>query len=330
MLQALDYRGNHLYAVEPPYDRWMSDIELQRIPRLIKMAVATSRMTLEEAGVHIPHAIVLGTGFGMVTESESAIHDLITKKTTDGLAHIQQEALAYHIAHHLKCNGYNTTFMHEGLSFESALLNALALLKENKDWKILVGGFDEYSETSNVILTRMNLLRRKIASTLQLFKPLKPGTIQGEGCAFFSVSEALHEHSQAELVNLRMIDNPTPQKLQDFVEVFIRDNGYTPGEIDFVLSGRNGDKRKDPTLEEVTKKILRATPSGVYKHLCGEYATASAFGLWLAVRILKERHVPEVVALSHINRPINTLLLVNTYFHRSYSVMLLRACRKKL
>lgn len=330
LLQAFDYRGNHMYAVEPDYTPWIDPEQSDKLPKLIRMCIAAANIALTEAKVRQPDGIITGSGLGCQRAVESLFSSDSAEDVVDPFSRSQYEALGYQVAHFLKCNGYSQVFTQDGFSFESALLDAITKLQIQSDQKFLVGGADEFTETSNLILSRMGLLRKKIASTLHLFKPLKPGTIQGEGACYFVLSANLHARSQAELVDMKMLYHNNAQRLQDFVEVFIRDNGFTPGEIDLVLTGKSGDKRTDPRLDELCRKTFPSAVVGLYKHLCGEYPTASAFALWLAVRILKERHVPEVITFNYSTRSVRNILVINSYLSGGYSVMLLRSCHKVL
>lgn len=330
LLQAFDYRGNHMYAVEPDYSPWIDSEQSDKLPKLIRMCIGAANIALSEAKVREPDGIITGSGLGCQRAVESLFSNDAQGDVADPFSRSQYEALGYQVAHFLKCNGYSQVFTQDGFSFEGAMMDALMQLHNQADQKLLVGGADEFTETSNLILSRMGLLRKKIASTLRLFKPLKPGTIQGEGACYFVLSGRLHDRSQAELVNIKVSHQNNPQRLQDFVEVFIRDNGYIPGEIDLVLTGKSGDKRTDLRFDELCKKSFPSATVGLYKHLCGDYPTASAFALWIAVRILKERHVPEVITFNYSSRNVRNILIINSYLNTGYSVMLLRSCHKVL
>jgi hypothetical protein len=292
--------------------------------------VGAANIALGEADVQGLDGIITGSGLGCQVAVENLFSNLAQRDSPDVSSRSQYEVLGYQLAHHLGCNGYSQVFTQDGFSFESAMMDAMVRLKEQSNLKLLVGGADEFTETSNLILSRLGLLRKKLASTLHLFKPLKPGTIQGEGACYFCVSARLHDKSQAELVNMRVSHNADVNRLQDFVEVFIRDNGFTPGEIDLVLTGKSGDKRTDQRFDELCKKAFPSAAVGSYKHLCGDFPTASAFALWLAVRILKERHVPEVITFNYSSRRVRSILVINSYLNTGYSAMLLRSCHKVL
>jgi 3-oxoacyl-[acyl-carrier-protein] synthase II len=109
--------------------------------------------------------------------------------------------------------------------------------------------------------------------------------------------------------------------------VFIREAGLLPSDVDLVLLGKNGDKVHDSHLDLLGKSIFPRSSVGLFKHLCGEYPTSSAFAMWMAARILSERHVPEVVLLRQVSRPLRNVLIFNSWFETHHSVILLKTCR---
>jgi len=50
------------------------------------------------------------------------------------------------VALHVKCQGYNSTYVSKGFAFETALLDAMMQLQEVNTKKFLVGSFDESDE----------------------------------------------------------------------------------------------------------------------------------------------------------------------------------------
>jgi len=63
-----------------------------------------------------------------------------------------------------------------------------------------------------------------------------------------------------------------------------------------------------------------------FKHLCGEYTTATSFALWLGTSILSRQQVPDIVKVQHWNQPdkLRTILIVNQYMSKSFTFILLK------
>ena len=115
--------------------------------RLLKRAVWTSAESLKEAGIDVPEAVIIGTDFGCIENSESflkalkGIDDAPMKPT-----HFMQSThntIASLIAIRLGCHGYNATYSHRGRSFESALQDAATQIALGDIDTALVGWFDE-------------------------------------------------------------------------------------------------------------------------------------------------------------------------------------------
>ncbi|HYF70424.1 MAG TPA: beta-ketoacyl synthase N-terminal-like domain-containing protein [Ohtaekwangia sp.] len=329
LLHTFDYRGTMLQAILPPPGQWIPEGDLTTLNRLESMCVMAAHMALEKAGITSPDGIITGTGYGCQEVLAAILH-----QQTIGAADIdlpftrsQYDTLGFQIARLLKCNVYNQTFSQSAFSFEHTLLDAMMLLDEGAVENMLVGGADEIIEESHLIQARAGMLRRKIASTRNLFTLPKRGTVVGEGAAYFVVSANQTKTTVAELKGLSLQYKPGPQALRDALEVFIREQGFIPQDIDLVLLGKSGDKLGDQFLNDLCKSTFPKSSIGLYKHLCGEYPVASAFALWLGARILKERHIPEAVTFKYFSRPVNNVLIFNSYLNTHHSFMLLKSCQ---
>ena len=99
------------------------------------------------------------------------------------------------------------------------------------------------------------------------------------------------------------------------------------GNIDLVLLGMNGDPEMDEIYHHLVNNLFRPVPCAYFKHLCGEYDTASSFALYLAAAILKEQRIPEAIRLD--NRSIGEIKNILVYNHVrniNHSMFLISAC----
>jgi 3-oxoacyl-[acyl-carrier-protein] synthase II len=331
LIQAFDYRGVILPAVEPDYEQWLDPRQLRRMSRIIKMGITAGFMALREAKVTNPDGIITGTAYGCLEDTGIFLNKMVENKeeALNPTPFIQSthNTIGSQLAMLLQCQEYNQTYAHSAFSFESALLDAIMMLDEIPEKKILIGGIDETTPLSHSILSRFDMFRRKLASTLNMFKLPRNGTIHGEGAAFFVVTGTNDPSAIASVEGVKMFYHADPQRIRDGVEVFIREHGLRPLDIDLVLLGRSGDKTMDGHLDLMTKSIFPKSAIGLFKHLSGEYPSASAFALWLGARILSERHIPEVVLFKQMSRPVKHVLIFNSWFETHHSVILLKSCR---
>jgi 3-oxoacyl-[acyl-carrier-protein] synthase II len=110
--------------------------------------------------------------------------------------------------------------------------------------------------------------------------------------------------------------------LHDFLSI----NNVSVQDVDVLVSGVSGDRHHDKLIDELVLTDFSQVPELRFKHLCGEYCTASSFGLWLAASVLKKQEIPVGVQFNTVvpKFPINTILLVNQYMGRNYSFILLK------
>ena len=132
---------------EPDFRSLFSVMEARRMGRLLKRAVWTASEALKEAGIDVPDAVIIGTDYGCIENSESflkalkGIDDAPMKPT-----HFMQSThntISSLIAIRLGAHGYNATYSHRGRSFESALRDAWMQIALGDIDTALVGWFDE-------------------------------------------------------------------------------------------------------------------------------------------------------------------------------------------
>ena len=98
-------------------------------------------------------------------------------------------------------------------------------------------------------------------------------------------------------------------------------------DVDIIILGNNGDIDFDVYYENLQNKIFKNMQQLYYKHLSGEYNTASAFGLWTACQILREQKIPEILKLNESTNPsMESVLLYNQYRGEYHSFTLLKKC----
>ena len=136
-----------LGAEDPDFRQLFSPLEARRMGRLLKRAVWTSSKALESAGLTMPDAIVTGTDFGSMIQSEAFLGALkqggdATPRPTNFMQSTHN-TIGSLIAIQLGCHGYNATYSHKGNSFRSALQDAWMQISLGDIDTALVGWFDE-------------------------------------------------------------------------------------------------------------------------------------------------------------------------------------------
>lgn len=330
LTNVVEYTGTRLKAIEPNYSKYIDPKAARRMSHVIKMGVAAAQQCLADADVAMPGAIITGTAFGCMEDTVTFLTRIVelNEEMLPPTAFIQSthNTVAAQIALMLKCHSYNNTFVHKGISFESALQDAMMLLNEGDANDILVGGTEEMVDTSFKVLSRLGIYKRWPISNLELYKNLSKGTIGGEGAAFFLISDNELANNLAALNGLKTLygafDNITIAK---HITLFLEKHDTAIDEIDLIITGRNGDDKNDAIYNELATSIFRDKVLANYKHLCGEYSVSSSFALWLASNIVNKGIVPQTVADVQTLNP-RKVLIYNHYQGNYHSLMLVSAC----
>ena len=139
-----------LNSVGPVYKEFINPIQLRRMSRLIKMGISTAKISLADAGVEMPGAIISGTGLGLMEDTEKFLMSVLDNNeeflTPTAFIQSTHNTISGAVAIALKCNNYNNTYAHRGFSFESALLDGILLVNDGDADNILIGGFAEITK----------------------------------------------------------------------------------------------------------------------------------------------------------------------------------------
>ncbi len=309
----------HLKVMDPNYRDFISGDILRRMGRISKMGIAAAKIAMNDACCDMPDAIITGTGLGCIEDTEKFLNSMITNKeeflTPTSFIQSTHNTVGAQIALLLKCHNYNFTYVHRALSFESALLDGITRIRTGTSGNVLVGSIDELTANTISILQRLGQCKRKPVNPMEVLSDHSRGAIAGEGSAFFMLSPESGKKSYAVIQEVRTIFRPDPEELLSVTSELV--NTEKP---DAVILGISGDPFNDSFYGQFRSQIFRDLPQLYYKHLCGEYHTASAFSLWLAARILETQKVPEVVRLNEKSTgEIRSLLIYNQYRNIDHS-----------
>jgi 3-oxoacyl-(acyl-carrier-protein) synthase len=319
---------NRLTCIEPDYRGLINPIQLRRMPRILKMGLAASRLCLNKTGNIQPDAIIIGTGLGCLESLEKFLLEVLNTRehVTSVLPFINatHNAVAAQVAMMLKNHGYNMTYCHRAFSFESALIDALMHINEQRSGNLLVGGIDECTDDLMYLYSHLKYWKSPV-NNLRLFENASKGTISGEGAAFFMISA---QPSEICLEGVHTFLTPHGAKTDAIIpeiDWFLKNSSIGRDQIDVVLAGLNGDADQDNNYRILQNDYFnRKSGWAVFKHLCGEYYTASSFALWLGTLILREQSIPAVTQLSPpANKTLKYLLIYNHVQNHEHALILL-------
>jgi 3-oxoacyl-(acyl-carrier-protein) synthase len=321
-------QGRYFTCIHPDYRNFLNPAALRRMSGVIRMGLTASKVCQEKAGVIQPGAILIGSGLGCLTDTARFLTQMIENREQllNPTAFIQSthNTVSGQIALLLGNTAQNLTFSQKTISFESALLEAVLILKEGWVHDVLVGGIDEIARESYEIMEATGCAKSITAGSPDNHP--SPGAEQGEGAAFFIFSDTLQQGTLARFDDLEIVHRfRNNEELHKALDGFLSRNGLVTADIDLLISGRNSDSRYQWHHEFVLTLFDSAVIAG-YKHLTGEYDTASAFATYLAAGILHTNHVPGAVRLNGATREkISRALLFNYGKDQDFSFVLLSA-----
>ncbi|MDU1890196.1 MAG: beta-ketoacyl synthase chain length factor [Dysgonomonas sp.] len=271
----------------------------RRMSRIVKMGVACGLDCLSKCDNKEINAIITATGLGYLTDMEKFLNNIVenNEQLLNPTAFIQStfNVVGSQIALLTNNHTYNNTYVHRGLSFESALIDSMMRIWEG-DKQVLVGAMDEITPTSHIIMKRLGLTEN---------------IALGEGAHFFILAEEKDENSYAELKSVKTFTGKlSSEEVARKAQSFLSENNLDKANINHLITGRNGNRNQDIIYNDIENFFPSATISS-FKDICGEYQTASAFALWQGAAIIKEKGNNSLLIYNHYNNINHSLILLN-------------------
>jgi 3-oxoacyl-(acyl-carrier-protein) synthase len=317
-----------LYVVDADYRQYINPVAIRRMSKVIKMGISAAMNSLQQAGITTPDAVITGTGMGSMLDMERFLKDMINlnEEALNPTYFIQStyNSINGWIALQTKCNGYNQTFVHRGLSLELSLLDAQLFLTEaDEKQTVLAGCFDEMTEEYFFIKNKIDYWKKEIPNSLDLLKHNNTtGSIGGEGAAFFTLSNE-QESAICAIKEIKTFQDIEVSEVQTGLQQLLSAHSLSASDIDIMLCGMNGDSRQLAVYDMAMDELPNATVC-VFKQLIGEYATASGFAVWLASELFRKQTIPqEIIYKKKDTTSIKHMLIVNHYITGSISLILL-------
>jgi 3-oxoacyl-(acyl-carrier-protein) synthase len=326
-----DYSGNVIFTVDPDYKKYISPAAARRMAKGIKMGVVASKIAMEEAEIETVDAIITGTGMGCMIDSEKFVSAIIDNDeqylTPTSFIQSTHNTVAGQIALGIECKGYNFTYVHSAISFETALMDAKMQLENDEATNILVGGVEELGDHTTMVHKTINHVKPNDISISIMLDSDTEGAVFSEGADFFVVSNEKKKSCYAELIAVETFNTLSESKLFITIENFLTENHLSLHDIDVVVLGNNGDTNYDSYYHFLSEGIFKTTQQVFYKHLVGENNTISAFGVWLSSKILRTQSIPDIVKMNNIKQSnFKTILCYNQYRGQNHSIILLQEC----
>lgn len=266
---------------EIPDEKQLTPIQRRRLSRLVKLAVVAARRCSAEVGDERT-SVALGTGLGGLEDAGDFLENLISKDEAEpmpskfpGSVH---NAAAAQIALEFKARGLNSAPTMGEISFESALCQGIAQLRNDEADLALVGAVDALNKYPLAIGRRWKLWT-------DANKP-------GEGVMVTGLrrtnaaDQPIARVTTSKLGRYRRPLDPTREA------VWLGEQ-FDLTKIDAIMTGAGGWPFLDPLYESIVKNVATAAghPVGhlTYKQETGEFHSASALGFAKAVEVVRDR-----------------------------------------
>ncbi|WP_347216882.1 beta-ketoacyl synthase N-terminal-like domain-containing protein [Chryseobacterium sp.] len=314
-------------AIEPNYKEFIPPAMIRRMSKTVKMSSVASHYALKEAGIEKPDAIIVGTGMGCSQDSEKFLKNVIDNHeeflTPTFFIQSTHNTVAGQIALGLQCHAYNFTYVNTSSSLEFSFLDAQLQIKDGEAENVLVGSTDEQTDRTMELYCLNNTIKKESDLPANYLHSTTNGVIWGEGASFFVVGKNKTENSYAKLTDIKISNRLELEETSDFIQEFLTKNNLSATDIDAVILGFSGDADSDVYYSKAMD-LFQDSALLYYKHLSGEFNTASGFSTFMACHILKEQQIPEVMMINKEKKEeVKNVLLYNHLAGSDHSLILL-------
>ena len=316
-----------LKAIEPNYKEFIPPAMIRRMSKTVKMSSVASTLALKEAGIEKPDSIIVGTGMGCSQDSEKFLKNVLENNeeflTPTFFIQSTHNTVAGQIALGLQCHGYNFTYVNTSSALEFSLLDAKLQILDGEAENILVGSTDEKTDRIMELYQLSNTIKKEENLPSDYLNSKTEGVIWGEGSSFFVLGKDKNESSYAQLKDIQITNKLESDETEKFIREFLVKNNLKNEEIDAVILGFSGDSKSDIYYKKALE-LFQNSSLLYYKHLSGEFNTASGFSTFMACQILKNQEIPKVMMINDIKKDeIKNVVLYNHLKGDDHSLILL-------
>ena len=258
----LAWEGALVPSQDPDFRPFVPPMAARRMSSILKRSISVSKFALEKAGIACPDAIVGGTGLGCVTDTEA----FLRKMLEDGEYMLNPSrficstpnTIGSQIAISVGCKGFNSTHVNDRFAFEGALMESLLLLGNGGAENVLLCAADQMPEVLYSLVDRQGLWKGRPAS---------------EAAVSFVLSSS-RENAVCEVIDVvQTRSNPS-----DELSRLLASNSID--EIDLCVTS-------DHPFGETDSFSFIPQEKMTYKQYCGDFFTASAFGLFVCSELIR-------------------------------------------
>ncbi len=247
----------------------------------------------------------IGTGLGCLGETAAFVENMLTNEERAPLAgrfaNSVHNACASQLAIELNLRGLNSTATHREISFEAALWHCVNELREGRADMALAGAADELSPYAQAAGERWGWWDENSPAIRPFGRELtgRRRPLPGEGAAVFALARA--DQASPALARLSSVHFgrfatrrgglPEAEKEAVWIWETLERDGIPAASVDLLLTGASGWPPWDDAYREVASALSilcgHEVTVGAYKHVSGEHHSASAFGFFVALGLVR-------------------------------------------
>lgn len=319
-------KDNAFRIIEPSYAGIPTGI-LRRMGKAVRMGTGAALPLLRDRSEAVD-GIIIGTANGGMEDCIKFLNQIIEYDegmlTPTNFVQSTTNAIASQIGLMTSNRHYNITHVQRGLAFENALLDAAMLCAEQKGSSFLVGGVDEISAYNYNIDLLDGWFKQEVVSGTDLYSHDSPGSVAGEGCAMFLVSNRA-EGAGACIRAVNMLHSSDATTVGDAFQQFLENHLGENQMPDILLLGEDGDNRQAAFYKACESKINDPVSVLRFKHMTGEFATVTALAVWLACEIVQSGRIPTHMVKRSGSGGTKRIVIYNCHKQEQHSFILLQA-----
>lgn len=274
MTTPVEHTEPYVRSLDPNFRDWLNPLESRRMGKILKRALVTAQKVMHDSGVQQPDAVITGTGLGCIENTELFL-DQLCREGEEMLkpTYFMQSThntISSLISIHDHLHGYNTTYSHKSVSFDSALLDAFTQLRLGDIRTALVTGNDEMTPSYFSILQRAGYVGQS--------GQVAAGETSVAMMLTTDPADALCEIEEVSM-SVRGVQQP-----------------FAPA--DLLVLGTNGVPQNDQLYREVAQH-MPGVETFEYKRLFGESYTVSGLGVYAAAHLLSQGRAGRVLFVNH-------------------------------
>lgn len=325
-------KSRHCRAIDADYAQFLNPMKMRRAGNFLKRALTTSIVAANQAKINEFDAIITGTGLGCTENTEKFFLSIFEndEQLLQPTFFMQSthNTINAQIGLHFKNHNYNSTYSHNGISFENALLDAVMQFELGKIRTALVGAHEEMTPLFFSLFDKINYWKKGEISTEILRAGNTVGSFAGENSVSFALQNWATPETLCALSGLTLMYAPSDEVLQKELTKMLQRADIQIDSIDAVVCGLSGDGHNDEVYRRAAETLFKGIPVVWYKHLFGESFCSSAMGTYVAATCLQKKVIPTHLFYTPqqpIENPRNVLIF-NHFQNKNYAIILLKKC----